>query len=279
MLASLPGPLSIATLAPVVEAQELTRRFGSLTAVDRLSFEVRPDQVFGLIGPNGAGKTTTIKMLTTLLEPTAGHARVAGFDVARQPAEVRRRIGYVPQLISADAAVTGFENLWVVGGLYGIPRAERAGRIREALELMGLGAFGDELVRGYSGGMIRRLEIASALLHRPEVLFMDEPTVGLDPVARDAVWEQIDVLKRHYGTALVLTTHYMEEAERLCERVGVMHRGRFVAVGSPAELKASLGRPGVTLQDVFRHYAGEEVELSGSYRETGRTRRVAARLE
>ncbi len=271
--------MSTPTVAPVVASRELTRRFGAFTAVDRLSFEVRKDQVFGLIGPNGAGKTTTIKMLTTLLEPTSGTANVAGFDVVSSPAEVRRRIGYVPQLISADAAVTGYENLWVVGGLYGIPRAERARRIREALELMGLSAFGDELVRSYSGGMIRRLEIASALLHRPEVLFLDEPTVGLDPVARDAVWEQIDLLKRTYGTAIVLTTHYMEEADRLCERVGVMHRGRFVAVGSPAELKASLGRPGVTLQDVFRHYAGEEVELSGSYREAGRTRRVAARLE
>ena len=273
------APLSPPPAGPVVAAHELTRTFGSLTAVDRLSFEVRPDQVFGLIGPNGAGKTTTIKMLTTLLAPSSGSASVAGFDVRRSPAEVRRRIGYVPQLISADAQVTGYENLWVVGGLYGIPRAERPQRIREALDLMGLAPVEDELVRGYSGGMIRRLEIASALLHRPEVLFMDEPTVGLDPVARDAVWAQIDVLKRRFGTALVLTTHYMEEADRLCETVGVMHRGRFVAVGSPAQLKAGLGSPGATLQDVFRHYAGEEVELSGSYREAGRTRRVAARLE
>jgi ABC-2 type transport system ATP-binding protein len=271
--------LPTAELAPVVAARGLTRRFGTFTAVDSLSFEVPRDQVFGLIGPNGAGKTTTIKMLTTLLGPTSGSASVAGYDVAAHPAEVRRRIGYVPQLISADAQVTGFENLWVVGGLHGIPRSERSGRIRQALDLMGLGPVGDELVRSYSGGMIRRLEIASALLHRPEVLFMDEPTVGLDPVARDAVWKQIERLKERYGTALVLTTHYMEEADRLCERVGVMHRGRFVAVGSPTELKASLDRAGATLQDVFRHYAGEEIELTGSYRETGRTRRVAARLE
>jgi ABC-2 type transport system ATP-binding protein len=264
---------------PVVVAHELTRRFGDFTAVDHLSFEVRPDQVFGLIGPNGAGKTTTIKMLTTLLSPTLGDATVAGYDVSDHPAEVRRRIGYVPQLISADAQVTGYENLWVVGGLYGIPRAQRGARIRDALELMGLGPVSDQLVRSYSGGMIRRLEIASALLHHPEVLFMDEPTVGLDPIAREAVWKQIDLLKERFGTALLITTHYMEEADRLCDRVGVMHRGRFVAVGSPEELKSSLGTPGATLQDVFRHYAGEEVELTGSYRETGRTRRVAARLE
>ncbi len=271
--------LVASSAAPVVVAEELTRTFGDLTAVDRLTFAVPRDQVFGLIGPNGAGKTTTIKMLTTLLHPSDGHARVAGYDIAKEPGEVRRRIGYVPQLISADAQVTGYENLWVVGGLYGIPRAERGPRIREALELLGLAAFGDELVRNYSGGMIRRLEIASALLHRPEVLFLDEPTVGLDPVAREAVWEQIDLLKRRFGTAIVLTTHYMEEADRLCERVGVMHQGKFVAVGSPTELKAGLGQPGATLQDVFRRYAGEEVELSGAYREAGRTRRVAARLE
>jgi ABC-2 type transport system ATP-binding protein len=271
--------LTASPAAPVVEARELTRRFGALTAVDRLSFTVPRDQVFGLIGPNGAGKTTTIKMLTTLLSPTSGSGSVAGFDLGRDPTEVRRRIGYVPQLISADAQVTGYENLWVVGGLYGIPRAERPPRIREALELMGLASVADQLVRNYSGGMIRRLEIASALLHRPQVLFLDEPTVGLDPVAREAVWEQIDLLKSRFGTAIVLTTHYMEEADRLCERVGVMHRGGFVAVGSPTELKAGLGFTGATLQDVFRHYAGDEVELSGSYREAGRTRRVAARLE
>ncbi len=271
--------MSVPASPPVVEAHELTRQFGDFTAVDHLSFSVPRDQVFGVIGPNGAGKTTTIKMLTTLIEPTVGTAQVAGYDVAQHPAEVRRRIGYVPQLISADAQVTGFENLWVVGGLYGIPRSERTARVREALELMGLGPVADQLVRSYSGGMIRRLEIASALLHRPEVLFLDEPTVGLDPVAREAVWREIDLLKSHYGTAIVVTTHYMEEADRLCERLAVMHRGRFVAVGSPQELKASLGQNGATLQDVFRHYAGEEVELTGSYRETGRTRRVAARLE
>ncbi len=265
--------------SPVVEVRELTRRFGDVTAVDRLSFSVARNEVFGLIGPNGAGKTTTIKMLTTLMGPSGGRATVAGFDVESAPTEVRRRIGYVPQLISADAAVTGFENLWVVAGLYGIPRSERAPRIRQALEQVGLTAYADALVRSYSGGMIRRLEIASALLHRPQVLFLDEPTVGLDPVARDAVWEQILQLQQRYGTAIVLTTHYMEEADRLCARIGVLHRGRLVAVGSPAELKASLGRPAVTLQDVFLHYAGEELELTGSYREAGRTRRIAARLE
>ena len=244
-----------------------------------LSLTVFSEEIFGLIGPNGAGKTTTIKMLTTLLPPTSGRATIAGFDVGRSPSEVRWNIGYVPQLISADAQVTGFENLWILGALYQIPRPERRARIRATLELLGLSQVADELVRNYSGGMIRRLEIAQALLHRPRVLFLDEPTVGLDPVARVTVWEQIEHLRQEYGTAILLTTHYMEVADRLCDRVGVLHRGKLVATGSPAELKASLGRPEATLEDVFTHYAGEQVELAGEYRSTGRTRRVAARLE
>jgi len=263
----------------VLTTHELTRKFGELTAVDHLSVSVAAGEIFGLIGPNGAGKTTSIKMLTTLLPPTSGTAEVAGYDIVRHPEQVRRNIGYVPQLISADAQVTGYENLWVFARLYLIPRAERDRRIRDALEFMGLSAVADELVKNYSGGMIRRLEIAQALLHRPRALFLDEPTVGLDPMARDAVWEQIERLRERFGTSIVLTTHYMEEADRLCGRVAVMHRGKMVALGKPSELKASLGRPGASLEDVFVHYAGAEVELSGGYREAGRTRRVAVRLE
>jgi ABC-2 type transport system ATP-binding protein len=264
---------------PVLRSHELTRRFGDLTAVDRLSFSMGAGEIFGLIGPNGAGKTTSIKMLTTLLPPSSGSATIAGFDIRRDPSGVRRAIGYVPQLISADAQVTGYENLWVFARLYSIPSAEREARIREALDFMGLTGVADELVKNYSGGMIRRLEIAQALMHRPRVLFMDEPTVGLDPLARDAVWEQIERLRGHYGTSILLTTHYMEEAERLCERVGVLHRGKLVACGTPSDLKAGLDRPNSTLEDVFAHYAGEEIERAGSYRDAGRTRRVAVRLE
>ena len=275
--------MSAAAAAPVpltvLSTQALTRRFGDLTAVDQLSLTVGEGEIFGLIGPNGAGKTTSIKMLTTLLPPTSGTAEVAGFDIVREPAAVRRSIGYVPQLISADAQVSGYDNLWVFARLYLIPRAERPARIREALDFMGLTAVGDELVRNYSGGMIRRLEIAQALMHRPRILFLDEPTVGLDPLARDAVWEQIERLRERYRTSIVLTTHYMEEADRLCGRVAVMHRGKIVALGKPSELKASLGRPTATLEDVFAQFAGEEVELTGGYREAGRTRRVAVRLE
>jgi ABC-2 type transport system ATP-binding protein len=263
----------------VLTTHELTRRFGELTALDRLTLSVQAGEIFGLIGPNGAGKSTTIKMLSTLLPPSSGRATVAGYDVVRQAADVRRVIGYVPQLISADAQATGYENLWVFARLYRLPRAERTQRIREALEFMGLTEVADELVRNYSGGMIRRLEMAQALMHRPRILFLDEPTVGLDPFAREALWAQIERLRAAYGTAVVLTTHYLAEADRLCERVGILHRGRMVALGRPADLKASLERPGATLEDVFAHFAGDEVGLSGSYRETGRTRRVAVRLE
>jgi ABC-2 type transport system ATP-binding protein len=264
---------------PILETRALTREFGRIVAVDHLTFRVEEGEIFGLLGPNGAGKTTTVKMLTTLLPVTSGEATVAGFDVRRQPTAVRRSIGYVPQLISSDAQVTGYENLWVFARLYQIPRAEREARIRDALRVMGLTQFRDVVVRNYSGGMIRRLEIAQAMLHRPRVLFMDEPTVGLDPVARDAVWEQVDLVRKTYRTSIVLTTHYMEEADHLCDRIGILHRGRLVALGAPDQLKAELGRPGATLEDVFVHLAGEEVELSGGYREAGRTRRVAARLK
>jgi ABC-2 type transport system ATP-binding protein len=264
---------------PVLATHELTRRFGALVAVDHLTLQVDRGEVFGLLGPNGAGKTTTIKMLTTLLPPSSGTGCVAGFDVRRQPTQTRRVIGYVPQLISVDGQVTGYENLWVFARLYRIPREERDGRIEEALKFMGLSNVAHELVKSYSGGMIRRLEIAQAMMHRPAVLFMDEPTVGLDPVARDAVWEQIDQVRATYGTSVVLTTHYMEEADRLCDRVGILHRGKLRALDRPAALKESLGLPGASLEDVFVHYAGEELELGGSYRETGRARRVAVRLE
>jgi ABC-2 type transport system ATP-binding protein len=264
---------------PILIAQELTRRFGDFTAVDQLTLKVGVGEIFGLIGPNGAGKTTTIKMLTTLLPISAGSATIAGFDVGRDASRVRRTIGYVPQLISADAQITGYENLWVFARLYAIPRPEREERIREGLEFMGLTGFRDLLVKNYSGGMIRRLEMAQALMHRPRVLFLDEPTVGLDPLARDVVWEQIERLRTKYGTSIVLTTHYMEEAGRLCDRVAVLHRGKIVALGTPAALKEGLGRSDATLQDVFARFAGEDAELGGGYREAGRTRRVAVRLE
>ncbi len=262
----------------VVETRFLTKRFGDLTAVDRLSIDVEHGEIFGLVGPNGAGKTTVIKMLTTLLHATSGKASVVGFDVNHQARKVRQAIGYVPQLVSADGALTGYENLSIFAKLYNVPRAERKERIVKALEFMGLSDAADKLVRNYSGGMIRRLEIALSVLHRPRVLFLDEPTVGLDPVARKAVWEHVQRLRSDYDTTIFLTTHYMEEADQLCRRVCIMHLGKMVAIGTPTELKASVGGGGTTLDDVFIHYTGSEIESGGSFRETGRTRRAAKRL-
>jgi ABC-2 type transport system ATP-binding protein len=264
---------------PVLETLALTRRFGALTAVDALTLDVEAGEVFGLLGPNGAGKTTVIKMLTTLLPPTAGTARVGGCDIVHRAGQVRRIIGYVPQMLSADGALTGYENLLVFARLYDLPRAEREARVREALRFMGLSEAAGTLVRHYSGGMIRRLEIAQSMLHLPRVLFLDEPTVGLDPLARMAVWEHIGKLRTEHGTTIFLTTHLMEEADALCSRVAIMHLGRVAAVGSPADLKAALGGNGTTLNDVFVHYAGGTLEESGgTYREVSRTRRTARRL-
>jgi len=262
----------------VLETRSLTKRFSALTAVDKLTMSVESSEIFGLVGPNGAGKTTVIKMLTTLLPPTSGNAVVAGYDIVRQPGLVRKIIGYVPQLVSADGSLTGYENLLIFAKLYGIPRAEREERIRGALNFMGLAEVADKLVRNYSGGMIRRVEIAQSVLHRPRVLFLDEPTVGLDPVARKTVWEHIQQLRADYGTTIFFTTHYMDEADEMCSRLAIMHLGKVAAMGTPAQLKASIGGNSTTLDDVFSHYTGYELELGASYREVSRTRQVARRL-
>ena len=196
-----------AVTSPVVEIETLTRRFGTFTAVDSLTLAADAGEVFGLLGSNGAGKSTTIKMLTTLLPPTSGEARVGGFSITRQPVEVRRAIGYVPQAVSVDGSLTGYENLLIFAKLYDIPHGEQKARIREQLEFVGLTADAGRMVGQYSGGMVRRLEIAQATLHRPRVLFLDEPTVGLDPIARDAVCKHLVDLRTKYGTTLFLTTH------------------------------------------------------------------------
>ncbi len=263
--------------ASVLETQGLTRHFGSLVAVDNFTVQVKAGEMFGLVGPNGAGKSTVIKMLTTLLPPTSGNASIAGHDIIHHAPDVRRVIGYVPQLLSADGSLTGYENLLIFAKLYNLPRDERKKRVQEALDFMGLSEVADNLAHNYSGGMIRRLEIAQSMLHRPKVLFLDEPTVGLDPIARTTVWEHIEKLRDNYGTTILLTTHYMEEADALCTRVAVMHLGKVVAIGTPTALKESVG-PNATLNDVFVHYAGYELESGGSFRDVSRTRRVAQRL-
>ncbi|MCF6156779.1 MAG: ATP-binding cassette domain-containing protein [Candidatus Brocadia sp.] len=260
-----------------IQTFNLTRNFGERTAVDKLSLSIRQGQIFGLLGPNGAGKTTTIKMLTTLLEPTTGSAIVAGFDIQKQSERVRKNIGYVPQMVSADGALTGRENLMLSAKLYRIPRSERTDRIEDALRFMGLQNWAQKLVKTYSGGMIRRLELAQAMLHRPAVLFLDEPTIGLDPVARRTVWDRLWDLREEYNITILISTHDMEEAEQLCDELAILHQGKIVTLGKPAELKATVGTT-ATLDDVFAYYSGGSISEGGDYREVRRTRSTANRL-
>ena len=265
-------------MTAIIEVSHLVKQFGEHRAVNDVSFTVERGEVFGLLGPNGAGKSTTIKMLTTLLSPTSGHARVNGFDIVHQTTAVRHSIGYVPQALSADGNLTGFENLLIFAKLYDVPRSTRKARVNEVLDYVGLTDASRQLVRNYSGGMIRRLEVAQSLLHQPRVLFLDEPTVGLDPVARQAIWDHLLQLKADSEMTIFLTTHSMEEADSLCSRIGIMHRGEIAAIGTPDELKATVGGENPTLNDVFVHYAGDALESGGSYRETSRARRTARRL-
>ncbi len=262
----------------ILETHNLTRQFGTLTAVDHLNIAVAPGEVFGLLGPNGAGKSTVIKMLTTLLPTSAGSATIAGLDVTRQAAAVRRLIGYVPQALSADGTLTGFENLLIFAKLYDIPATQRRQRIHDVLAFMGLEEAAHRIVRTYSGGMIRRLEVAQSMLHRPQLLFLDEPTVGLDPLARVSVWALVKQLCESYGTTIVLTTHFLEEADHLCQRVAIMHGGKVIVTGTPTALKADLDKDNATLDDVFIHYTGDQLTSGVNYCETARTRRTAQRL-
>jgi len=263
---------------PMIEARGLTKRFGELTAVAGLDLSVKQGEVFGLLGPNGAGKSTVIKMLTTLLPPSEGTATVASFDIRRESSRVRTRIAYVPQLVSADGSLTAEENLRLFAKLHGIPRREIGERVKEALDFVGLLSSAKRVARTYSGGMVRRLEIAIALIHRPLVLFLDEPTVGLDPLARQAVWKQVRALVKDRGMTILLTTHLMDEADELCGRVAIMNRGRVATAGQPSELKASLGRADADLDDVFAHYSGRQLEDDGNFREIAKSRRSIARL-
>ncbi len=228
--------------------KEITRVFGPVTAVDHVSFEVEEGEFFGFLGPNGAGKTTLIRMLTTLLPPTAGDAVVAGFDVSKEPDEVRRSIGVVPQAMTSDLDLTGYENMDLYGRYYGIRARERKARIRDIVEMVGLAQRANDLVATYSGGMRRRLEIARVLVHRPKLLFLDEPTIGLDPQSRHVVWGFLRNLIEGDSMTIFLTTHYMEEAETLCGRVAIIDAGKIIAMGSPAELKAGIpGQDSITL--------------------------------
>lgn len=256
-----------------VTVDHLVKRFGSHPAVDDVSFWVESGEVFGLLGPNGAGKTTTIRVLTTLTPPTAGHVTVGGLLIGRQDAAIRSIVGYVPQALSADGALTGYENLLVFAKLLGIGVGEREQRIARTLGILQLEEAAHRPVSTYSGGMVRRLEIGQALLQTPKLLIMDEPTVGLDPTARRAIWNIIEEERRSSDLTVLITTHYMEEADAHCDRVAVMARGKIVAIGPPEALKAHVGQPQATLEDVFTALTGEALDIGGGLREQRQVRR------
>jgi ABC-2 type transport system ATP-binding protein len=272
------------SLPLAVDARHLTHRYNQFTAVDDVTLQVRPGETMGLLGPNGAGKTTMVRMLTTLTPVKQGELRILGMDARHQTTDIRSNIGYVPQQLSIEPALTGRQNVEWFARLYGVPRAQRAERVDEALAALELIDVADRVAATYSGGMVRRLEVAQALVNRPSLLVLDEPTVGLDPIARDGVWTQVQKMQSQFGMTVLLTTHYMEEADALCDRVALMHRGQLRAVGTPDKLKSQISKvsPGATLEDVFRHYAAsgldDESESGSSIREIRTTRKVARRV-
>lgn len=232
----------------VIEVEGLTKVFNdSLVAVDHINFSVKRGEIFGFLGPNGAGKTTTINMLITILKPTSGKAAILGNDIAKQNNAVRNAIGLVPQEYTADDDLTGYENILLCADLYGIPRKISKQRATDLLNLVELTAFKDKKVQTYSGGMRRRLELACGLINRPKVLFLDEPTLGLDVQTRAATWNYIKTLKKEFGMTLFMTTHYLEEADSLCDRIAIIDHGKIVVIGKPEELKDNLGGDIITL--------------------------------
>lgn len=223
-----------------VEVEKLTKRFGDFVAVNEISFSVQHGEIFGLLGPNGAGKSTLIRMLTTLVPPSSGSARINGFDIVKQANEVRQSIGVIPQATTSDGDLSAEENLTIFAKLYGLPREKRKKVIAQLLEEVDLTQWAQKPVKMFSGGMRRRLEIARGLVHEPKIFFLDEPTTGLDPVSRAAVWEMLARLQRERDLTILVTTHYMDEADKLCNRIAIVDHGRLVALDSPLQLKASV---------------------------------------
>jgi len=231
-----------------VEVDRLTKCFGEFCAVDHLTFSVGHGEVFGLLGPNGAGKSTLLRMLTTLVPPTSGRARINGFDVGLAPNDVRKSIGVIPQALTSDLDLSADENMRIYAKLYGLSRQQSARTVDDLLEAVDLTKWRDKPVKQFSGGMRRRLEIARGLVHKPKIFFLDEPTTGLDPVSRTAVWEMLRQLKRERDLTIIVTTHYMDEADKLCDRIAIVDHGKLVALDSPLKLKASI--PGKNVIEV-----------------------------
>ena len=241
----------------MIAVNYLTKNFGRLAAVQDVSFQVDKGEIFAFLGPNGAGKTTTVKMLTTLLKPTTGRVEIEGLDSTRDAKEVRKRFGIVFQDPSLDGELTAYENMDIHGSLYGVPRKLRAGRIKHLLNLFELWERRDNQVKVFSGGMQRRLEIARCLVHTPKIIFLDEPTLGLDPQTRNQLWAQVKKLNQQEGVTVFLTTHYLEEAERIAHRIAVIDHGKIIARGSPAELKRQTAAD--TLEEAFLALTGSSI--------------------
>jgi ABC-2 type transport system ATP-binding protein len=240
--------MRVKLMPSAIQTNDLTRQFNGLTAVNRLNIIVEQGEVFGLLGPNGAGKTTTISMLCTILKPTYGTAKVNGYDIVKEATSVRKSIGIVFQDPSVDDRLTGRENLYMHANLYGVPSSEQKTRIDSVLKLVELEGRADDILRTYSGGMRRRLEIARGLIHYPKVLFLDEPTIGLDPQTREHIWSYIEELRQTHDITMVLTTHYMEEADKLSDRIAIMDYGKIVALDTPSKLKETLGGDVITVK-------------------------------
>ncbi|MBI5674824.1 MAG: ATP-binding cassette domain-containing protein [Nitrospirae bacterium] len=244
---------------PIIKVEGLSKKFGELTAVNNVSFEVEEGAIFGFLGPNGAGKTTTISILCTLLSPTSGRASIAGHDCAKEPSEVRKAIGIVFQDTTLDKDLTAYENLMFHAYLYDVKKGEMRKRIDDALHFVGLFERRDDLVKKFSGGMKRRLEVARGIIHRPRVLFLDEPTLGLDPQSRANLWEFIIGLQREYNTTIFMTTHYMEEAE-VCNKIAIIDNGDIIASGTPDELKKTVGGDVIYINTPDNQKAKLEIE-------------------
>jgi ABC-2 type transport system ATP-binding protein len=262
----------------IIQVTNLTKKFKDFVAVDDISFNVKSGDIFACLGPNGAGKSTTIKILITLLKSTSGNALIDGLDIIHNSADVRHVIGYVPQQISVDGTLTAYENLMLFARLYDIPADERKKRISEILSFLNLEDHANALVRTFSGGMIRKLEVGQAMLHRPKVLFLDEPTTGLDPIARQNVWSHLSELRDKQGTTIFFSTHYMEEADGVSDQVAIMNNGKIAAMGTVAELKAKTKKKNATLEDAFIFFTGNTIHETGNFREIRRTRQIEKRL-
>ena len=280
-----PPPTAETETTPALEVTGLVYAYKQNRAVDGIDLLVEPGSVYGLLGPNGAGKTTAIRAITTLLPIPAGMVQVFGRDPARDQMGVRRSLGYVPQQLSADGGLTGRENVTNFARLFDVPRSVRHTKVERALDAVGLLDVADRMAKAYSGGMVRRLELAQALVSSPRLLILDEPTIGLDPIARDSVWQHIQDVRASTGMTVLVTTHYMDEAEEYCDRISLMHRGRIQATGTPAELIASVpddySHVG-SLEGAFRYYSGgagfAESEEGGNFRDVRSTRTTANRV-